>query len=263
MTTKRGAAFTDLTDDELVTAARRLATVERHATAALIRSLIEIDARQLYRREGCASLYTFCTQVLHLCEGATYTRIEIARAARDFPAMLDALEEGTVTLTALRMLAPHLNESNRVALLEAAALAGAEFAASALAASFWNSSVAGDSINAPFEFDDAVFAFASGAVLALASAVLALASAGASDSISGLLLSTETFPVSAGIPRKSADIIKIAAAAIVIFESTVVVPRGARAELAILLVKSAPASVLPGCSSTAATSTRHERKNTP
>jgi hypothetical protein len=30
-----------------------------------------------------------------------------------------------------------------------------------------------------------------------------------------------------------------------------------------LLVKSAPASVLPGCSRTTATSTRHERKNIP
>jgi hypothetical protein len=47
----------------------------------------------------------------------------------------------------------------------------------------------------------------------------------------------------------------------VIFESTVCVPRGLKAVLEILLVKSAPASVLPGCSSTEATSTMQDKKN--
>ena len=105
----------------------------------------------------------------------------------------------------------------------------------------------------------AVFAFAS-AVFAFefASAELVV-SAGAS----GLLDSTEIFPVSAGIARNNADNINVVAAAIVTFESTVAVPRGLKAELETLLVNKAPASVLPGCSKTAAMSTRHERKNIP
>ena len=53
--------------------------------------------RRLYLREGCASLFTYCTQVLHLSEGAAYNRIETARAARRFPEVLDALERGGVT----------------------------------------------------------------------------------------------------------------------------------------------------------------------
>ena len=43
--------------------------------------------------EGCASLFVYCTRVLHLSEGATYNRIEVARTARRFPSMLQALEE--------------------------------------------------------------------------------------------------------------------------------------------------------------------------
>jgi Na+-transporting methylmalonyl-CoA/oxaloacetate decarboxylase gamma subunit len=110
----------------------------------------------------------------------------------------------------------------------------------------------------------AEFAFASGAVLALASAgaVFAFASvlAGASTGVSGLLERTETLPVRAGIDKNNAESMNVVAATIVILERTVAVPRGARAELETLLVNNAPASVFPGCSRTAATRTRHERK---
>lgn len=87
--------------------------------------------------------------------------------------------------------------------------------------------------------------------------------AGASDAVSGFAFNTETFPVSAGIESNRADSINNVAALIVTFDRTVAVPRGANAELETLLVKRAPASVLPGCSNTAAINTRHERKNIP
>ena len=48
---------------------------------------------------------------------------------------------------------------------------------------------------------------------------------------------------------------------IVIFDNTDAVPRGPNAALDTLLVKSAPASVLPGCRRTDAISTMHETKN--
>lgn len=80
---------------------------------------------------------------------------------------------------------------------------------------------------------------------------------------SGLLDSTETFPVSAGIEMNRADNIKATAAPMVIFDRTVAVPRGLKAVLETLLVKRAPASVLPGCSNTAAISTKQEIKKIP
>ena len=58
--------FADLTDGDLLTAVHRLATNERGATASLIGSLAELDARRLYLAEGYSSLFTYCTQVLHL-----------------------------------------------------------------------------------------------------------------------------------------------------------------------------------------------------
>jgi hypothetical protein len=106
-------------------------------------------------------------------------------------------------------------------------------------------------MRAPFEFDVSVPVFA--AVFVFVSVVPA--------GVSGLLPRTDTLPVTAGIARNKAESMKTVAAVIVTFDKTVAVPRGAKAELETLLVKSAPASVLPGCKSTAAISTRHERKN--
>jgi 5-methylcytosine-specific restriction endonuclease McrA len=105
-------SFAHLSDDELLATVKRLATRERQATAALVRSLMELDSRRLYLGEGYSSLFTYCTQALHLAEGAAYNRIEAARAARRFPAILAAFDEGAVTLTAVRLLAPHLTPAN-------------------------------------------------------------------------------------------------------------------------------------------------------
>ena len=81
-----------LSDDELVERVQDLAASERRASVALIRSLMEFDARRLYLREGCSSLFTYCTQVLHLSEGAAYNRIETARAARRYAKVFEAFE---------------------------------------------------------------------------------------------------------------------------------------------------------------------------
>src|SRR4029079_11077746 len=86
------AGFDVLSDDELVERVRHLAACERRASVALIRSLVEFDSRRLYLREGCSSLFIYCTHALHLSEASAYNRIETARAARRYPQILDALE---------------------------------------------------------------------------------------------------------------------------------------------------------------------------
>jgi hypothetical protein len=113
-------SFADLSDEQLVAEVKRLAGSERRATAVLIRALMELDARRLYLGEGYSSLFTYCTQALHLAEGAAYNRIETARAARRFPMILDGLEDGSLTLTTVRLLAPHLTVENHESVLASA-----------------------------------------------------------------------------------------------------------------------------------------------
>ncbi len=112
--------FTNLDDRALLDAAKQLATDERRATAALLRAIMEIDSRRLYLGEGCASMFSYCTQVLHLSEGGAYNRIEAARAAREYPVILELFERSAITLTAVRLLAPHLTSENHAAVLSSA-----------------------------------------------------------------------------------------------------------------------------------------------
>jgi hypothetical protein len=110
--TSNSRALADLSDRELIAHVSQLANNERAATAQLIASLAELDSRRLYLGEGCSSLFTYCTQVLHLSEHAAYGRIEAAPASRRFSALLKQLAEGDLTLTAVCLLAPHLTMEN-------------------------------------------------------------------------------------------------------------------------------------------------------
>ena len=114
------SVFPHMEDRPLLEAAKQLVSDERRATATLLRALMEIDSLRLYLGEGCASMFSYCTHVLHLAEGAAYNRIEAARAARSYPLILELFEQSAITLTTVRLLSPHLTDENHVAVLAAA-----------------------------------------------------------------------------------------------------------------------------------------------
>ena len=106
-----------LSDDDLTARVNALARREQEATALLIAHLAEFDRRRLYLGVGFSSLFTYCCEVLRLSEPAAYNRIEVARAARSFPAILPLLGEGSLSLATVRLLAPHLTSENHRELL--------------------------------------------------------------------------------------------------------------------------------------------------
>jgi hypothetical protein len=109
-----------LSDAALESAVKSLARGEREMTAQLVAHLAELEERRLHLRAGFSSLYGYCTAVLHLSEGGAYNRIEVARMARRFPPILDKLADGSLNLTTVRLLAPHLTGDNQDALFAAA-----------------------------------------------------------------------------------------------------------------------------------------------
>jgi hypothetical protein len=109
-----------LSDHDLLDATVRVAGDERRTTAELLALLAELDARKLYLGEGYSSLFTYCTQRLHLSESEAYGRITAARAARRFPILLPRLAAGDITLTSISLLAAHLTDDNHDALIDAA-----------------------------------------------------------------------------------------------------------------------------------------------
>ena len=120
MTSRLLISLSRLSDDHLVAEVKRLARCERGVTAELIAHLAELDARRLYLGAGFASLFVYCTGALRLSAHEAYNRIEAARAARRFPLILELLREGSVNLTTIRLLAPHLTCENHEELLASA-----------------------------------------------------------------------------------------------------------------------------------------------
>jgi hypothetical protein len=106
------AAMT-LPDVDLLARIPVLANGERAATAQLVAHLAALRLRpSLYAAHGCGSLFVYCRQALHLSEDAAANRIHAARACLKFPAILDGLASGELSLSAVRMLRPHLTVEN-------------------------------------------------------------------------------------------------------------------------------------------------------
>ena len=109
-----------LSDTELIAAVKRIAGREREAGAELVAHLAEVEARELHLRLGYTSLFVYCRDTLALSEWEAYNRIDVARTARRFPVVLDLLAQGAVTLTAVRLLGPHLTVDNHAQVLASA-----------------------------------------------------------------------------------------------------------------------------------------------
>jgi hypothetical protein len=114
------ASLARLSDRDLLGALHQLVARDRQVEAELVAHLGEVDARALYLEEGCASMFAYCTEVLHFSEAAAYHRIQAARAARAYPLVLDHLRRGELHLSGVKLLAPHLTPENHVELLERA-----------------------------------------------------------------------------------------------------------------------------------------------
>jgi len=79
-------------------------------TARQVALIGEVERRRLYAPAGYPSMYRYCVGQLRLSEDAAYKRIQVARAARRYPAVLAALAAGRVHLTGLNLIAAHLKE---------------------------------------------------------------------------------------------------------------------------------------------------------
>src|SRR5512134_3619243 len=76
--------------------------------AIVMAHVAEVDARRLYRPAGHPSMFSYAVHELRLSEDAALKRIQAARAARQFPAIFDAVADGRLHLSAVTLLAPHL-----------------------------------------------------------------------------------------------------------------------------------------------------------
>jgi hypothetical protein len=108
-------------DDELL---RRLGSLVHQSRAVehdLVAHIAEVDARKLYAREACPSMFVYCTNVLHLSDAEAYLRIAAARVSLLHPVILKLLADGSLNLTTVNLIRRHLSSDKRDVLLARAA----------------------------------------------------------------------------------------------------------------------------------------------
>src|SRR3954469_22621283 len=102
-----------LSSSGLRSATHELVRTSRGVDAAVLVHLGEIDERKLYLDWTFSSMFAFCVGELGFSEDVACNRIDLARAARRMPILLEKLRAGQVHLAGLRLLAPHLNATNQ------------------------------------------------------------------------------------------------------------------------------------------------------
>ena len=89
-----------LSDRALLRAISTLVRHERHLQGAVIDHLSEIEARRLYLRRGCSSLFDYAVRELGYSDAAAGRRIGAVRLCADQPDARERLREGSLTLSA-------------------------------------------------------------------------------------------------------------------------------------------------------------------
>jgi len=112
---------TALSDTVLLSRFKSLLRTSNRQLAEVLEHLAEVDTRKLYRGQGYSSMFTYCTERLHLSEGAAYKRIKAARLIRRFPALLERIASGKLHLSAVVVLGPVLTDDNHVVVMDEAA----------------------------------------------------------------------------------------------------------------------------------------------
>ena len=120
MANLQGSELESISNQELLERLQALLGKSRSAEVALLVHLAEVDARRLYLEEAFPSMFEYCVRQLRMEEGVAYNRIYAARAARQHPALLEALRSGALHLTGVRLLAPLLTPENASDWIQAA-----------------------------------------------------------------------------------------------------------------------------------------------
>ncbi|MEK6705485.1 MAG: hypothetical protein AABZ06_06830 [Bdellovibrionota bacterium] len=101
-----------LQNGELLSKLIFLAQEERKLLIEFLVCLREFDLRKLYLEDGYSSLFSYLTQCLGFSEGSAYRRIQAARLSFKYPLILERLEHGKLTLSALSAVSQILTQDN-------------------------------------------------------------------------------------------------------------------------------------------------------
>src|SRR5262245_30171318 len=126
----------NLSDGAVLGGVSELLGSSRRLLAALLARLGEVEERRLHLAAGYSSMFAYCVARLALSEDEAYRRVEVARLARQFPAMFPLLAEGRVSLSVAALLKAHITTDNARELLQLVSGVSVQRARELLAARF-------------------------------------------------------------------------------------------------------------------------------
>ena len=109
-----------LSDDELVRSIKALTGNERGVVVSILKHLSEFERRRLAESKAFPSLFDYCVRELRYAQGESLRRIRASRAAKRYEVLYGLIKRGTLSLTTVAMLEPHLKWDNYRKLIRAA-----------------------------------------------------------------------------------------------------------------------------------------------
>jgi hypothetical protein len=117
---KTNTSLEKLSDGQLLDRITVLVAQSKTLTSEIVLHLAEVDERRLHLALGFPSIFAYAVEALHFSEQEAYDRMSVARLTRRFPVLAALLADGSLHLTAVRILAPHLTDENHAELFTAA-----------------------------------------------------------------------------------------------------------------------------------------------
>ena len=112
--------YKKLSNAELLGRFEVLLTQTRSNLAELIVCMGEVETRWLFAEAGYSSMHAYCVDVFHMSDDEAYKRLRAARLSRMYPALLAAITDGRLHLTAVTLLLQSFTPENVQDMPEAA-----------------------------------------------------------------------------------------------------------------------------------------------
>jgi len=113
-------SLSNVSNSLLLESLKKLKGNENITIADIVLHLSELDTRGLYRDIGYSSLYSYCREALGYSEGASYRRIQAAKALKDNPEVYQLLRDGKLSLCAVAEVSKVIKPDNKEELLNSA-----------------------------------------------------------------------------------------------------------------------------------------------
>lgn len=106
--------------DQIHQKALEIAARFRKAEADLISILQEVESSRVFLKLGFTSLFNYCVGALGLSESVTANFVTVARKAREVPVLQAAIQNGSLSVSKARKIAPVLTRANQAEWIERA-----------------------------------------------------------------------------------------------------------------------------------------------